>query len=634
MKKFFEYINKINIKIFLSSIVLALVFICFSPHLFVKTEYWQNKYPQREFFFGTLYINFDDLNKESENLTDNSILLKSVDSSINTALKPIKRIDKDSFYYVYYTTIVPWQTSSFLKIEPMFNTPLTLKTWNNNSKYKIVYDSYRINGKEYKNIINKGQKITLEASKGNIINIDFKAKYKTIPKKFFKSVNWWAFSFVALCYWVFFLILIKKITNIGLKTCLYNIISLIKRNRYSILIFFLFFIFYLFTNYYAGTHINHLIRPDIVLGGDSNVYLLNTMQSLTRRYHPWAFLPLYPLFDFIFMFTKNLFTTMILIYILITSISVTILYKILELINSKNHILNILLTMIYGFSYGIITSVYGYDNYVYTAFYLCIITYLIICELKSETKSYLRISIIGLLTAFSFGVTIANIFTILILFIPFLCSKTRIKQYVIFLVTFILFSGMCLALKNATNHGDATNSLLYKDYKNNIITWTTYNLKDNYKNFINTTLSNSVVYKTKSLSNIFTYSWLIILLLGLILSFAQSKKIDIEDRKIFYSFVVALIYNLISVIFWDSAEGLLFTPNHLALWFIVLGYSIKFIDISLSKYMCLQKYIPIYIAVATFVILQIGNNYHQTKLYQKELIEQNPISIDIMGKHK
>ena len=613
------------------SIIFAIVFTLFSAHWFIKSEYWQNDYGVPEISHLSFQItkkhDYDqEIVKREETKEFTFAETNNIDYSGKT------RITKDyvqqTLFFVVTDKYANYKFSFIPQIDSEIRFIIPRKRIGNS---QIWYPTFKINGKEYIQRL-KGSKITARIQKGQEVTIEMQARYVAENKSKTDYINYFSLFATLIFYSAINYVAICRLTPFFSKrNVLVNLIAKIKENKFFLLIMFFFFAFYIAINSYAGTHINYFAKYWVVLG-DANWNLMDIMYSTTKRFHPWAFLPLYPFFDFLLVVTKNFFASIFLIHTIATTLTIGFLYKSLELINPKNITLNILITSIFGFSWSTIITNYNFDLYIFTGLYLSLIAYLITKELKAEEKSNLRIILIGIFSAFTLGVTSTNIITIFILLIPFLFSKQKVKRLLIILFAFLTVATGCALLKNSTCNGGATKNLFYKDTKNITTQWFNPKDKSNFENFKNKAIRNSIAENNKPLANAIFYAWLSICLLGLILSFVQKNKLNKEDRRIFYTLTCALVYNFASVYFWASHAGLLFSPNHFVLWFILFGYSIKFIDASLTRHNYLLKNNVCYLIILLFVTLLACSNYHENKQLQTKILQKHPLTYNILEK--
>jgi hypothetical protein len=362
-----------------------------------------------------------------------------------------------------------------------------------------------------------------------------------------------------------------------------------------------------------------------IIVGDANVQLTNILYSTTKRFHPFAFLPFYPLFDFIFFTTKDFLLSVFIIYTLVISATVGILYKILEIINNNNLKLNILLTLIFGFSWSCIIFNYSYDVYVFSSFYLAIIFYLILKEYKNSEISVKNSVLIGIFASFSFGVNLQNICTIMILLLPFLHTKKR-KSILIILSTFLAVSALCIFLKTAVCNQSVINYFLGNKFLGEYHYHMNFDIQKNLKFFYNSTVLSPIVSDFILFNTIFS-SFLFCNLIGFFAAF--SSKIKKTDKKIYFSIILTLLFNYVSVFFWCSTAGLLFSLNYLVLLFILTGYSVYFINLYTSNFKITNNKFLL-VAVLLFVIFLAHYNYNYNRDFQNMILETHPLKTKLL----
>lgn len=583
-----NFIKAIKIKHVIIALFFATIFTFFSQHWYIKSFYWQNanaipescihkieiqkenKKEYTDYFYNTNEINFE--NKTSDTEMGFHVYYKK-DKTIQT---------------IVFTSQKDFTETEF-NIIPNIDADVILKLAKKSYQNKpIIYNSIKINDKDVIDKIQNNQ-IALKYETNKKLNIKITHKMQTFYTNKYNQLNYGAFLFTILFYIFTSYAIISKIKKEYL-------IEKLKQNKIPLIIFITFAIFFTLINGNAGTKINFFDGYWIAIG-DANILLLNFVYDTAKRFHPFATLPFYPLYEFLILITQNLLVTIFTIFVIISSTTITFLYKTLEQISKKTTLINICITAFFGFSYSTILFNYSYDTYMITAMYLSIIIYLIIKNKKNITPS--TIFIISLFTALSFGVTINNVIPIILIILPLFLTKQNYKKIIILFLTTLALITTFIIVKNTICYNCATNSVFYQGSTFEFNLWTLNKIGYNTFFFIKETL-------LKPISTNLHYSLGIILcftiigIKGLICSF--NKKLDNFDKKIYFGLILALIYNLICSFNYASHAGLLFSQNHLILWFIIISFSIKFFNSTSNKKIFTNKIFYITLIVTIIFI--------------------------------
>ncbi len=371
--------------------------------------------------------------------------------------------------------------------------------------------------------------------------------------------------------------------------------------------------FYLILNLKTAMSVNYF-RTFSVINGDAPIVVNAIMYDEPKRFHPYFFLPFYPVFDILILFTNNIFLSLCLIFTTLASLSVVFLYKTLNLILPKNR-LALLITLVFGFSYAQIVMSYCMDLYIISGFWLSVLLYLV----TKETLNHNKFNWIGILlvAAFTFGVTVPNIITVLIILIPLFVKHP--KKALIFMVSLVILCAGLLEFKSSTGTS-AWKSFIYKDTKSEIDAWASFDIKSNIEIFKDGTLYRPIIYQndfSKHIAQTFWILFIILLIWG-----AKSKK---EDKSIYYSLLGALTYNFIANFFWCPVVGFLFSMNHFAIWFVLMGYAFKFID---------KKSIIPTILLMMLIMAEIPINYLGNKGLQMNALSNYPLNYNVLEYRK
>ncbi len=569
---------KFTLKNVLLAILFTLISLVFTAHWFIKSDYWRGNFTLPDYF--GYYID-----------SDSELNIKRFDNNV---------LDNTSFYLLsdhgnrkkYHLVMMGsglkennWAFSVTTREKTNYKALFAPKTVIGSIPVNISL--YKMNGNDIKN----NQILTLEPNKVYYFNV--KAKLSPMESPFFKYINYVSLAITILLEFFAALFLISY----GFKNIFSKIVLYVKSNKIPVFLFLFFMAFYLILNLKTAISINYLRFFNAIIG-DAPINTLCIMYDLPKRFHPYFFLPFYPAFDFLILLTNNLFLSLCLIFTTLASLSVMFLYKTLSLILPKNNLLTLLITLVFGFSFCQILSSYSMDLYVITGFWLTVLLYLV----TKETLNHDKFNWIGILlvAAFSFGVTVPNIITILIILVPLFIKRP--KSALIFIVSLIILCAGLLEFKSSTCYGDAWKKFLYNRTNKEVKAWVDFDLKSNLEIFKEKTLYNPLINSYRFPKYIDQAFWIFFIILLIMGTLSKQK-----DKSMYYSLLGALLYNFTANFLWCPLSGLLFSPNHFAIWFVLMGYSFKFID--------KKSVIPV-ILLMLLIMTEIPINYMNNKEFQ------------------
>jgi len=345
-----------------------------------------------------------------------------------------------------------------------------------------------------------------------------------------------------------------------------------------------------------------------------NVVVDKICHSWVRRYHPYFFYPFYFLFDVFIIITKNLTVSLSMVYSLINSFTILLLYKSLNYVLSKNKNLNILITLIFMFSNVMLFYGFVIEVYPITSLYLSLLVYIVLKCLKRKKVTCKNIIIFSLLTALTFGVSIVNIITAFIIIggSLFFISKKDCLKYLILSLFFIVFFIFSSSLINNSQSLQAINPL---NHKEDIEKWVS---NSNHKEFGIQTLYKPLI-PIKFFMKPFWIIFAVMIISSLFL-LIKNAKINKEEKVIFLLLICALAYNLVANYIWDSKEAFIFSPNHFILWFIIFAFCLKFIEIN-NK--ILQTILILFLVIEIPTNLLVNLQLRHIALKKSPLVENN-----------
>lgn len=616
-----------SIKTIFSAIVFAVICTLFSFHWFVKTDFWQSN------FNLPMHIRL----KISHNGSDINSALKFNKSQADISIASYQ-VNKEYKYDKYIKITAPpfYSTYNFnLEANEKNDIKIFTKDFFNGS---IDVKSFKINGKEYanENII-KNQDYEIKAEPGNIFNISIICKPADVTKAaLWEQISVGALAVTLLFYFCVLLFIFSKISRIGLKKLINGTTEFIKNNKIAIILLGVILTFYLAENLYTILNLNQF---NWVVGhADTPVIPDLIWDNTTRRFHPYFFLPFYPLFDTLIVITRNLFLSIGLIYALLASLSVMFLYKALDIILPEQKLLSVILSCIYGFSWAQLHLSQAFDLYIMTGFYLCLLLYLITKELSTKEYNFKNLALIVIVCALTLGVTIPNTITALILVIPIFIVKKNPKVILTCLLSFVLLVSAFTQFKSLTCNGLAWEHLFYKSTKGDVKTW----VRGSWGNFRTETLRQPLISQErhkkiyKKTVKGFNIPFIAFIALTLCLLVLKSKNnCNVLQKRIFYAAFAALVYNFISNYFWCPTQGLLFSLNHFALWFVLFACAIEI----LPQYLKDKHTKDIFIYTVTvwlviFMAMELILNHNVNRKRHKYLLNKSPITYNVLEMRK
>lgn len=607
---------QINKKFLMISIILALILALLTPHLWVKSKYWENNYTVS--IPNSIYIDLSTKSNFTQKTINKKFLpyLETTDSIGNRVY--ISNNEKNNLQTFTYT----------LKFCPNGN----LHSFSNNilkSKIKapititlpkdLEFTTFNINNVD---CLNKfvDNSYTIYPEKNKILDIDFKAKLKTDKNvSLFKNISIPAFLITFIIFGFIFYLFLK-----------YNLLrKLFVEPKYSI-IFLIFFVFYMLNNHYAIYNTFYTYKFDIFWGGDTPFSIESIMYSISRLKHSYFFLPFYPFFDILFFSTKNLTFSLMVIFSMISALSVACMLRLLDKILPNFKYMSFILTLIFGFSFTLTTIYYSFEVYPITCLYTILLLILLINEFKTKSYNYKNMFLILLLSALAYGVSSSNIFTSLIFIVGIWIYKKDKKSILISsLVLFLLISGF-KTFQSFTSSKNPWKSA--KLVSSNHLRW----IKPDKNLYIEEVLKMPILAQDTSIGkNTVKVFWTVFVLLNIftLVIILRNKGIR-SDGRMYILLLIALFFNLIAHYYWYPKEGFLFSQNHFSLWFANIAYCIGFIERKFEKKgLTLNNSLTI-ILLLILLGIEIPNNYVAGQNYQYKVMQEYPLIYPILEVNK
>lgn len=395
--------------------------------------------------------------------------------------------------------------------------------------------------------------------------------------------------------------------------------------------FFLLFITILVTyNFKMDTNFNLLFDSDTarVIGDATEI----AAEHYRINVHPLFIILVQPIVFLLKGIVLNKSLAISIVSALVSSLSVLYIYRILEIIN-KNKKENIILSLIYCFSFSNMIFTAGVETYNFASLFLIIMWYYFIQKKdKYNIYSYIILTVLGIL---SFAFTLTNCINFcILLFILLISKKVKLKELIIIGLCSIIgvlslnitqkivwnntpfmwktnvisegndFSVKTLGLNNIINVGkyDYYNSLISEDVKMTI----SYGSKYNSQNYV--IAFNHINYLNLIVITIFY----LISLFFIIRNFKKNKLLNL-------GLLLSLGFNTALHLFYGNNGAFLYSLHFLYLIILLFG-----INLSNEENKTYKKY-AYYFLYIFFLIEFITNNIIFVKilLFIKETLSTN-----------
>lgn len=612
-----NFFKKIRLKDAILSFILALILLFFSQHLFLDSGYWVEKGIVPDFYNIKFLYKGAPSNLKIDSYTPDAAYCYMGERIKDKNVKSIAL----TLYDKYHTYKFKLGAENIDKIE----------IWQNSMLDKAIeFKSIKINNKELlssKQVVSADEKFEYKLlSENSIYNIEITCKRKISNYEHpFKIHNGIVFTLLFLFYYAFGLRLFLNITSIK------NITSFLKKYKVEIIILILFFSVYALYNFKAALLVNHFNRPmqswnsPYWISGDALIVIRDIFCAESKQFHPYFFLPLYPLYEFLMFISKgNLYFSLSIIWCFLGSLSGVFLYKTLNLIIPKLKVIKTIILLCFIFTLSQLLMSYIFDLYIIAGCYLSVCIYLIFKELKNKEYNFSNIFLIILICAFIFGVNMVNIITCLIVISSLFLVKKNKKTAILFLLALFLLISFFTLIKAATDEGETFKSLTMDASKMQKYIKTDIAL--NYDYFKKETILNPLIYSNKPITNPALIFWALFVLTTVFASYLYlSNKAKDDNKALYFSLLAAILYNFCANFFWCPKMGFLFSQNFLVLLFIIMAMSINNIDsyLKTKKYSNCFKY-SLIICLAVLLFFEITLNTKTVLRQHNNAIKYNP----------
>ena len=612
-----NFFKKIRLKDAILSFILALILLFFSQHLFLDSGYWVEKGIVPDFYNIKFLYKGAPSNLKIDSYTPDAAYCYMGERIKDKNVKSIAL----TLYDKYHTYKFKLGAENIDKIEIRQNSMLDKA---------IEFKSIKINNKELlssSRVVNTDEKFEYKLlSENSIYNIEITCKRKISNYEHpFKIHNGIVFTLLFLFYYAFGLRLFLNIASIK------NITSFLKKYKVEIIILILFFSVYALYNFKAALLVNHFNRPiqswnsPYWISGDALIVIRDIFCAESKQFHPYFFLPLYPLYEFLMFISKsNLYFSLSMIWCFLASLSCIFLYKTLNLIIPKLKIIKTIILLCFTFTLSQLLMSYIFDLYIIAGCYLSVFIYLIFKELKSKEYNFSNILLIILICAFIFGVNMVNIITCLIVISSLFLVKKNKKTAILFLLTLFLLISSFTLIKATTDKGETFKSLTMGASEIQKYVKTDFALSYDY--FKKETILNPLIYNKKSVTNPALIFWALFVLTTVFASYLYlSNKAKDDNKALYFSLLAAILYNFCANFFWCPKMGFLFSQNFLVLLFIIMAMSINNIDsyLKTKKYSNCFKY-SLIICLSVLLFFEITLNTKTVLRQHNNAIKYNP----------
>ena len=376
----------------------------------------------------------------------------------------------------------------------------------------------------------------------------------------------------------------------------------------------------LFYNFDFNKNLNLLFDSDSArVIGDASSYLFKHYRSSV---HPLFVLIVQPLCYLLNGLTIDRIISLIILSSLTTSTTVLFIYKILDMIkyNPKQ---NIIISLIYLFSFGNIVFTSGLEVYNFAVLFIVLLWYYYIVKRNNQFDkySYILLILLGIGTA---AITITNfIIFFIVLGLLFITKKINLKKTII--ISLITIVGL-MSLNTIQHYIWKTTPLIWQKELTNEKEYVTVRKTniDSVKNVIKNDYYNSLIasnIRVKVIKNNFYNGE------NYVLTFSKTNYVNIFLITIFYLLLILLIVRnikkdlflnlgLLATLFFNTILHIVYGNNSTYLYslhFIYIFILLFGINLSYEKSEKIKKIVKLFLPV--FLIIQlIINSYYYIKL--------------------
>lgn len=401
-----------------------------------------------------------------------------------------------------------------------------------------------------------------------------------------------------------------------------KIIKKLKLNKPEVLLFMLSFFYLLLLGITLSYNLDFSNNFNLLFSSDTSRVIIDSTILNAKHYridvHPLFLIIVQPIVSFVSGITTNKMLALIILSSFVSSLSVLYIYKILNIIK-KDKKINIIISLIYLFSFSNIIYTSGMETYNFASLFLIMLVYFVLNNYKEFNKySYLLLVVLGTL---SLGFTITNFVVFLILiFMLFISKKINLKKSILI----VLLSIVCMFSLNVVQKVIWPNTPLV--FSNSITGEAkTYSKSINIANVIENDYYNSLigsnigmrmtygdVFNDNNIMINFTKPIVIgIILISIFYILLVALLIRNYKKNIFIntSLLLILLFNTILHTIYGNDCAFLYTLHFLYPIVLLLG-----INLNSENNTKLKKFVEY--CLIGFIILQVViNNYLYLKIF-------------------
>ena len=343
--------------------------------------------------------------------------------------------------------------------------------------------------------------------------------------------------------------------------------------------------------------------------GDLAIHYYSHYRTAVHPLFVILFQPIICILDLIF---NDPIFSILLLQSIFSSLSLTIMYSIMNKLKVSKRILWFLLYM-FAISFGQVTFTIFVETYIFAQFFLLLLWWYVLIRLdkKLESYDYFFLIILGIL---SLAVTVTNFIQYIIaMFILIITNKNVKKRYFVylsliglsFIFTVFLAVVQNIIWQSAPNFfTKIATDFLYGKSEEELYITTNIGI-NNFKNVINANFANNfnissltlklnseVIFAESLVSNVISLiTYIIFIVLNIIYIF--KKKFDVKNNKYYFGLLIVYFLNLIFHLFYGNATAFLYVCHSNFLLILIIAEISKTIKINFkySKYLYFSAYL-------------------------------------------
>lgn len=420
---------------------------------------------------------------------------------------------------------------------------------------------------------------------------------------------------------------------------------MIKKYKTEITIFLSFFLLYFILgcifSYYLGTFnfwnvLFDLDTPRVF--GDLSIYDYNHYRVAV---HPLFVILLQPVIFIINIITHDSAISILLLQSILSAFSTIAIYLIIKKFGIKNK-LNIVLTLLFGLSFGQIVFTANIETYIFAQFFLVLLWLFVACKIDKKLK-YWDYVVLVLLGIGSIAITLTNFVQYIIAIFFLIIMNKNIKNRIftsIFLILITLsFSVLLAEIQNiiwptAPNFfTKGITDLIYGGGEESLYIDTTLSFAK-LKNVVNASFANSFnlsrliipgtgIYLTfkPCISTTIISFVLFVAFIFINAYFMYKTKFNIDKHKLYYCLIAIYIFNFILHLFYGNSIAFLYVCHYnfsivLILAYILHYFKLNDIDNKWLFNFCIILIILLFIMTNVMMYINLSPIYNHIKYFR------------------